>query len=132
MLTARCRQYTLFTLFTSAAVLLMTQQLLHFPDRSREIYACGVVWGYFPLTRILKRPTKLCVFCDASPQAYGIVIYRVQDGISQIIFSKTKVAPVKSKSLPTLKLLAVFIAFKVLHFVVRAYSHAVIQAVIYL
>ena len=43
------------------------------------------------------RPTEFCVFCDASPQAYGFVIYGVQDGISQIIFAKTKVAPVKSK-----------------------------------
>ena len=72
------------------------------------------------------RPTKLCVFCDALPQAYGFVIYGVQDGISQIIFAKTKGAPVKSKSLPTLELLAVFIAFKALHFVVRCYSDAVI------
>ena len=71
-------------------------------------------------------PTKLCVFYDASLQGYGFVIYGVQDGISQIIFTKTKVAPVKSKSLPTLELLVVFIAFKTLHFVVRGYSDAVI------
>ena len=45
---------TLFTLFTSATVLLMTQQLLPFPDRSKEIYACDVVWGYFPWTEILQ------------------------------------------------------------------------------
>ena len=32
----------------------MTQQLLPFPDRSREIYACDIVWGYFPLTQILQ------------------------------------------------------------------------------
>ena len=31
----------------------MTQQLLPFPDRSREIYACDVVWGYFLLTGTL-------------------------------------------------------------------------------
>ena len=35
-------------------------------------------------------------------------------------------APIKSKSLPTLEFLAVFIAFKALHFVVRDYSDAVI------
>ena len=72
------------------------------------------------------RPTKLCVFCDASHQTYGFVIYGVQDGISQIIFAKTKVAPVKSKSLPTLELLAVFLVFKASHFEVRSYSDAVI------
>ena len=53
----------------------------------------------------------------------------MQDGISQIIFAKTKVTPVKSKSFPTLELLAVFIAFKALHFVVRGYSDAVITDV---
>ena len=56
--------------------------------------------------------TKLCVFCDASPKAYGFVIYGVQNGISQIIYAKTKVAPVKSKSLPTLELLAVSFPLK--------------------
>ena len=33
---------------------LMTQLLLHFPDRSREIYACDMVWGYFPLIGIIQ------------------------------------------------------------------------------
>ena len=72
------------------------------------------------------RPTKLCVFCDASPHAYGFVMYGVQDGISQIIFAKKNVAPVKSKSLPTLELFTVFIAFKALHFVERGNSDAVL------
>ena len=68
------------------------------------------------------RPTKLCAFWSASPQVYVFVQYGVQDGI----FAKTKVAPVKSKSLPTLELLAVFIAFKALDFVIRGYSDAII------
>ena len=72
------------------------------------------------------RPIKLCVFCVTSPQAYGFVIYGVQDGISQIIFADTKAALVKSKLLPTLEFLAVFITFKVLYFAVRGYSNAVI------
>ena len=71
-------------------------------------------------------PTKLYVFYFASLQAYGFVIYGVQDGISQIIFEKPKVTPLKSKSLRTLELLAVITAFKALHFVVRCYSDAVI------
>ena len=36
------------------AVLFMTQQLLPFPDRSRGVYTCNVVWGYFPSTGILQ------------------------------------------------------------------------------
>ena len=35
----------------------MTEKLLPFPDRSREIYACDVVWGYFPLTETLYTAT---------------------------------------------------------------------------
>ena len=66
------------------------------------------------------------MFYDASPQAYGFVINGVHNGIFHIIFAKTKVAPAKSKSLPTLEFLAVFLAFKALHFVVRGYPVAVI------
>ena len=41
----------------------MTQQLLPFPDRSREIYACDVLCGYFPLTGILNPSlVHVCVF----------------------------------------------------------------------
>ena len=39
----------------------------------------------------------------------------------KLFLQKTKVALVKSRSLPTLELLAVFIAFKALHFVVRGF-----------
>ena len=60
------------------------------------------------------------------PRHMGFVIYGEQDGISQIIFTKTKEATVKYKLLPTLELLAVFIVFKALHFVVRGYFLAVI------
>ena len=40
----------------------MTQQLLPFLDRWREICACDVVWGYFPLTGILQiqREEDMC------------------------------------------------------------------------
>ena len=56
--------------------------------------------------------TDLYLFCDASKQAYGFVAYAVQNGKSGFICSKTKVAPVIKKSLPTLELLGVFFALK--------------------
>ena len=49
---------------------------------------------------------------DASKLAYGFVAYAVQNGKSGFICSKTKVAPVIKKSLPTLELLGVFLALK--------------------
>ena len=37
----------------------MTKQLLPFPDRSKEIYACDVVWCYFPLTGVLQKSNTI-------------------------------------------------------------------------
>ena len=59
-------------------------------------------------------PLDLYFFCDASTRAYGFVINAVQKGVSSFIFSKSKVAPIKSKTLPTLELLSVFVAYKAL------------------
>ena len=56
--------------------------------------------------------TDLYLFSDASKQAYGFVAYAVQNGKSGFICSKTKVAPVIKKSLPTLELLGVFLTLK--------------------
>ena len=60
----------------------------------------------------------LVIFCDASKEAYGFATYgvaRVSDRcVSNLLFSKVKVSPIKSKSLPTLELLAIFLAFKCL------------------
>ena len=59
-------------------------------------------------------PLKLYLFGDASSQAYGFVVYRVQNGKSQLIFCKVKVTPMKTKTLPTMELLVVHSAFKAL------------------
>ena len=53
----------------------------------------------------------LVVFCDASKEAYGTAIYAVQNEKSNLIFSKQKLAPNSSKTLPTLELLAVYLGF---------------------
>ena len=63
-------------------------------------------------------PVELIIFTDASQSNYGFAIYArtiVNETIKcNILFSKTKVAPLKSKTLPTLELLAVFLAMKCL------------------
>ena len=57
-------------------------------------------------------PMDLYIFCDASKSAYGFVVYAVQNGVSNLIFSKSKVAPLQSKSIPQLELLSVVLAYK--------------------
>ena len=69
------------------------------------------------------KPMNLCIFCDVSADAYGFVVYGVQNTKSSISFSKAKVAPVKSKTLPTLELLGVYLAVKCLPTLLKAYSH---------
>ena len=57
-------------------------------------------------------PIKLCVFTDASKEAYGCVFYVVQNGQRHLLFSKVKASPLKERTLPTLELLAVQLALK--------------------
>ena len=67
-------------------------------------------------------PADLFLFCDASKKAYGYVAYAVQNGNSGFVLSKAKVAPLQEKSLPTLELLGVFVAFKGLFSMLRTFS----------
>ena len=66
--------------------------------------------------------TDLYLFCDASKKAYGYVAYAVQNGKSGFILSKPKVAPMQTKSLPTLELLSVFLAFKGLYSILKTFK----------
>lgn len=50
------------------------------------------------------------MFCDASAEAYGFVAYVVQNHRSELVFAK--VVPKKSKSLPTLELMAVYLVLE--------------------
>ena len=73
------------------------------------------------------KPSELYIFCDSSKQAYGFAAYNVQDGKSSLVFAKAKVVPIKSKSLPTLELLSVFLAIKCLPTLLNAYSQRMIH-----
>ena len=64
-------------------------------------------------------------FGDASLKAYGAAVYiRIrdkQDNVSsQLVISKSRVAPIKKVSLPRLELLAAVVNARLLKFVVRA------------
>ena len=41
-----------------------------------------------------EEPLELFIFCDASKEAYGCAIFAIQNDASNLIFSKTKLAPI--------------------------------------
>ena len=51
-------------------------------------------------------PCDLHVFCDASSVAYGAVAYLISGERGEIVTSKTRVAPLKARTLPQLELTA--------------------------
>ena len=57
-------------------------------------------------------PASLIIFADSSKQSYGFAIYCIQNGKSKLLFSKFKLVPIPTKTLPTLELLAIFLAVK--------------------
>ena len=55
-------------------------------------------------------PVDYIVFTDASTKAYGFVMYALQEGSANLVFSKFKLAPQPPKTLPSLELLALYLA----------------------
>ena len=52
------------------------------------------------------------VFCDSSKTCFGFVVYACSENHSELVFSKSKMAPLKELSIPCLELMAVVLAFK--------------------
>ena len=71
-----------------------------------------VVRGFLEEPLILIVPSKLCVFTDASKEAYGCVFCVVQNEQRHLFFSKVKASSLKERTLPTLELLAVQLTLK--------------------
>ena len=59
-----------------------------------------------------EEPLELFIFCDASKEAYGCAIFAIQNDASNLIFSKTKLAPKFQRTLPSLELLAVYLGLQ--------------------
>ena len=82
-----------------------------------------------------KGKIQLIIFCDASKQIYGFSCYaRYLEGEEyqcNLIFSKAKTAPIKSKSIPCLELLSAFLAFKCLDSILDSLPHENVQSVVF-
>ena len=74
-------------------------------------------------------PMDIFIFCDASKVSYGFVAYAVQQGKSEILFAKPKVAPIKGRSVPQLELLGAVLASQCLLTILETYKHVKIDNV---
>ena len=70
-----------------------------------------------------KGPYELCVFADASCQAYGTVVYLKYNKQCAFVIAKSHVKPLKEITLPRLELLAAFTAARLMRFVYRSLEH---------
>ena len=64
----------------------------------------------------------LHVFCDSSSNCFGFIAYACDSNSSNFLFAKSKLAPLKDYSIPTLELLGVALAFKCIPTLLSAYS----------
>ena len=60
---------------------------------------------------------QLHVFCDSSTSAYGCAVYLDGPESTNLLMSKAKVAPLKTKTLPQLELTSVWLGFKVANYI---------------
>ena len=78
----------------------------------------------------------LVCFCDASSYAYAASVYLVQinseqESKSDVIFSKTRLAPLKKMPIPRLELMAVVIGVRCLQYVKQQLKVSVIGSYMY-
>jgi transposase InsO family protein len=59
----------------------------------------------------------LHVFCDASTVAYGAVAFLQRENHTSFVMAKTRVAPLKTRTLPQLELMAALIGARLTHFI---------------
>ena len=81
---------------------------IRFCDKFEEVSQTA----FFRKSFDTSKPVKLFLFADASKEAYGCSIYAVQGNYRALIFAKTKVSPIKERTLPSLELLAAQLALK--------------------
>ena len=67
----------------------------------------------------ITHPSIHC-FADASQHAYGAIVFLIQDNQASFVIAKTRVAPLKTLTIPRLELMAALVAIRLTHFVLDA------------
>ena len=83
----------------------------------KEATGLSVRRCYFTLPT--KQPVVHC-FADASPRAYGAVVFLTQQNQVSFVTAKSRVAPLKQLTLPRLELMAALVATRLTHFAQNA------------
>ena len=78
---------------------------------------------YFRVPSTTPDTYKFFVFCDASIKAYGAVVYLCKHNQISLVMSKSRVAPIKTLTLPKLELMAAVMATRLAHFVRSSLIH---------
>ena len=74
--------------------------------------------------------SSLYVFWEASQASYRFVVYNVSLFNSSFIFTKTKMAPIESRSIPTLELVPGYSALRCLETILDAFASVAFERVV--
>lgn len=75
---------------------------------------------FFSQSETQTSTTYLHMFADASPKAYGAVVYISNGNQSSLVMAKSRTAPLKKLTLPQLELMAALIGTRLANFVYHA------------
>ncbi|MEO1301205.1 MAG: DUF1759 domain-containing protein, partial [Bacteroidota bacterium] len=91
------------------------------PSHCTDVSSLSTV--FFPRSCVNEEAdNSLVIFTDASSHGYGFAVYSISNGTSNLLFAKSRVAPIKKKSLATLELLGVHHALKSLPIVLKSFA----------
>ena len=92
-----------------------------FVSDTEELFECKVPRRAF----CSKEPCSLHVFADSSTEAMGCCAYVVQNGVSSLLVSKARVAPVKELTIPKLELTAAILGSRLAKYIIKTFSHEI-------
>jgi len=76
--------------------------------------------AYTPASKLSMDIRNIYVFSDASTKAFGAVVYICKNNQISLVMSKSRVAPIKSITLPKLELMAAVVAMRLAQFIISS------------
>lgn len=104
----------------------------HFADKWKDLEAEFCLLPNLKVPRFTAGDSDECslhTFCDASSRAYGAAAYVVTSTTSGLLTSKTRVAPIKNRTIPQLELTALLVGTKLATYILETLKHLKISKV---